>query len=169
MHIQEFQQLRNGRNLVGFGVHGNLAQTDTIGRGPRAHQVQALQLAPSRPAQCLAVDSNLRKAQRFVQHMHPRAEAGLESLGVKPIEDALECVMRGNSVRQAQEPFQPIESVAAERLDLLPIVGTTNHSTDSDHNDVQELVSFPPIQARVFELTEILLNSEHGLGHASSP
>jgi hypothetical protein len=75
-----------------------------------------------------------------VQRLDPAEEAPLEFVGVEPLEEAAEGVVRGDAVGQFQEGPQPGDLGVAEVLDVVPGVGPGDDRTDGDGDDVEEFV-----------------------------
>jgi hypothetical protein len=114
----------------------------------------------------LAVDRDLPRDHLFrpEDRAYPAEERALERVRVDQHEDAPERVVRGDAVRQREETFEPLVLTAAVEGDVLEAFGLAEHSTDCDHQDVEQLVLDLPFTARVlnrFELGE--QGFEHGL------
>jgi hypothetical protein len=134
--VEQFQQGGNGRDFVGFGVDGYLAQRQTLACGPRTDQMERPELGRARTTQRFAVDGRVLDPQSLLDRLHPVPEADLERLRLEPVEDALEGVMRGDAVGQLQETLQPVATLAAERLDVLPVLGAGDDGAEGDDEDV---------------------------------
>ena|ERR1051326_4581237 len=62
------------------------------------------------------------------------------SLGLEPVEDALEGVVRWDTVGQFQEAAQPVEAFASEGHDLLPVLSPSDDRAQGDDEDVLQVV-----------------------------
>ncbi len=62
--------------------------------------------------------------------MQPAEQGGLQGLGLEPIEDAFEGVVRGNAVGPLQEALQPIPAFASEGFAVGPGIGAGEDSAD---------------------------------------
>jgi hypothetical protein len=85
----------------------------------------------------LAVDGDDLPLGRLVQRLDPAQEALLELVGVEPLEEAAEGVMRGDAVGQVQEGLEPVVLGVAEVLDVVPGVGPGDDGADGDGDDVE--------------------------------
>ena len=177
VEVQQLQQHGNGRDFVGFGVHRYLAQGQVLGRGPGTHQVQRPELCRTGATQGLAVDGYMLDPQSGTDGLHPFPKASLERLGLEPIEDTLEGVVRGDAVGQLQEGAQPVAAFASEGHDLLPILGPGDDRAQSDDDDVLQAVQAPVGSPGVLELGKECGDRQIGLllrklgkrGHRSPP
>ena len=76
--------------------------------------------------------------------------------------DALEGIVRRDVIGKLEKTAQPIQTLVAERLDLLPILGTAHHGTQADDDDVEQQMSFVPINAWVFEFAKMVFDGKRG-------
>ena len=155
LDLQQIQERGDGRDFVGFGVHGHLTQGEALGRRPGADEVQRAEFGRPGAAQRLAVDGHVLDPQRRTDRPHPFLEAGLECPGVEAVEDALEGVVRRDAVGQGQEAAQPVAALAAEGLDLLPVLGTGDDRAQGDDDDVLQRMQAAVNSSRVLELGEV--------------
>jgi hypothetical protein len=65
-----------------------------------------------------------------------------------------ERVVRGDAAWQLKELLQPCPFAAAVKGDVLEALGLGDHSTDRDHQDVDQLVLDLPVAARVLDWSE---------------
>src|SRR3954454_17773126 len=89
-------------------------------------------------AQGLAVNGHDLPVEGLGKGLSPGAEAGLEGVRVDQHEDAPEGVVRGNGVSKAQERPQPAQLVTAIERDVVPALGTGDHSAHRDHQDIDQ-------------------------------
>src|SRR4051812_46313033 len=111
-------------------------------------------------AQGLAVNGHDLPVEGLGKGLSPGAEAGLEGVRVDQHEDAPEGVVRGNAVSQAQERPQPAQLVTAIERDVVPALGTGDHSAHRDHQDIDQpminLAGTPRILKRRNVLDQLL-------------
>jgi hypothetical protein len=93
-----------------------------------------------RATQGLAVHSYNLPCCQFLYHLDPLHKASLKLLGVQNGEDPTERVMRGDTMRQFQEPLEPVVFGVPKQLHVFPTVGTTDRSTDGNDHNVQQAV-----------------------------
>ena len=170
LQVQQLQQLRDGRDLVGLLGHGLLAQAQVAPDGPGTDQVQRrlAPLAVVRPAQGLAVDGDVLEIQGPGDLGHPGGEAGLEPFRVECGEEAAEGVVGGDAVGQAEEAFEPVVFGGAVLVDIDPGVGPANDGTDGEGDDVEQVVQAGTLQAGVGQSPEMgQQRAELSCGHAA--
>ena len=120
-------------------------------------------------SQRLAVDGDDLPLGRLVQGLDPAEEALLELVGVEPLEEAAEGVVRGDAVGQVQEGPQPVELGVAEVLDVVPGVGPGDDRTDGDGDDVEEFVEAGAVDAGVGQVGEVVGDGEFLVGGHGDP
>jgi len=94
--------------------------------------------------------------------LNPGQKAGLELLGVKSSEDATKGVMRGDAVGQIQEGAEPAQFGGAELLDLNPAIGATDHGTDSNRENVEQVVALGALDSWILEWCEVVAKAGDG-------
>src|SRR3954452_20114829 len=159
---QRLEQRWDRGDLVRLAIDLTLAEGQALLAGPGADQMQG----PLRPAavegaaQGLAVNGHDLPVEGLGKGLSPGAEAGLEGIRVDQPEDAPEGVVRGNAVRQAQERPQPAQLVTAIERDVVPALGTGDHSAHRDHQDIDQpminLAGTPRILKRRKVLDQLL-------------
>ncbi len=82
--------------------------------------------------------------------MDPLQKAGFKLLGVDTGKDAPEGVMRGDSIGQFQKALQPSFFGSPEFFDFCPPFGSTDHPAEGDQQDIEQLVTLGPFDARIF-------------------
>ena len=120
-------------------------------------------------AQRLAVDGDDLALGGLVQRLDPAEEAPLELLGVEPLEEAAEGVMRGDAVGQVQEGAQPGELGVAEVLDVIPGVGPGDDGADGDGDDIEQFVEPGAVDAGVGQPGEVVGDGEFLVGSHGDP
>src|SRR4051812_41257936 len=159
---QRLEQRWDRGDLVRLAIDLTLAEGQALLAGPGADQMQW----PLRPAavegaaQGLAVNGHDLPVEGLGKGLSPGAEAGLEGIRVDQHEDAPEGVVRGNAVSQAQERPQPAQLVTAIERDVVPALGTGDHSAHRDHQDIDQpminLAGTPRILKRRKVLDQLL-------------
>ena len=104
-----------------------------------------------------------------MQRLDPAEEAPLELVGVEPLEEAAEGVMRGDAVGQAQEGLQPGDLGVAEVLDVIPGLGPGDDGADGDGDDVEEFMEPGAVDAGVGQLGEMMSDGEFLAGRHGDP
>jgi hypothetical protein len=152
---QHCQKLRHRRDLIGFGIGGNLAkQQPLINRPGMDHMERRLAGgAIERPPQGLAVDSD-HAVEALREALHEANEAFLEWLGVKLAKHPTECVMTGDRVLEAQKLTQKGLFGPAKDFHVRAILATAQHGAEGDNQNLMEVV------------TDILLPRVGNLGEA---
>jgi hypothetical protein len=140
VQVEQLQERRDGRDFIGFHIDRYLSQRQVLCGGPSADQVQRAELGRAGAAQRLTIDGDVLDLERSTDGFHPVAETGLEGLGAETLEDSFERVMRRNAVGQLQKAAQPILTLTAKGLDLLPILGISDDGTQRNDNDILQLV-----------------------------
>src|SRR5215208_1756922 len=77
-----------------------------------------------------------------------------------------EGVVRGDAVRQGQEPGQPLVLAAAVERDVLEALRLAEHGADRDHQNVEQPVLDLPLAARVLDRLE---RGNQGFQHGLPP
>ena len=172
LHIQQLQQLGNGRDLVALGIDSQLPQHHVVGCTPGADHVDGLlaaggvQTAPNG----LAIDGDQPAFGGDGQFVDPGQEALLEGLRIEHRKDAAKGVVGGNAIGQFQEGRKPLLLAVAKLLDLGPAVGPADHRADRDGEDVAETVLLGSVHARVFQLFERAQPKPRGFNvHVDAP
>src|SRR5918993_2160200 len=121
------------------------------------HQVQrrVLVLMVERASERLAIGGDHLALEASRKRASPGREAGLERLGVDQYEHAPEGVVRGDAVRQRQDGPEPGQLAAAVERDVVPALGTGDHRTHSDHQDVGQPVLDLAAAARIPDCLEM--------------
>jgi len=110
--------------------------------------------------QRFAVDGNVLEAPRAADLVQSAEQGGLQGLGLEPIEDAFEGVVRRDAVGQFQEALQPISAFASEGFDVGPGIGAGEDSADGDGGDVTQQVPFAAVDTGVFETAKVLVQGQ---------
>src|SRR6185295_11541277 len=119
-------------------------------------------------SQGLAIDGDPFDPQTFTQGVDPALEAHLEGCGVQQAEEAAEGVVRGDAVGQTQESLEPVLLGKAILGDIHPAFGSADDGTDSDDDDIHEVVQACAVDPWIFEGCEVALNRQSGVA-ASHP
>src|SRR5512135_2103671 len=120
-----------------------------------------------RPAERLAVDGDQPVLGDLLQGLNPTQQASLECGWVEAGEDPSEGVVGGDAVTQVEVASEPLPAVATELLDAGERVGPGEHTADGDEEDIDQRVLSGPLDARVIEVVEVVvergrLAAEHG-------
>src|SRR5262245_45243085 len=122
--------------------------------------MQWAEVGRSGATQGLAVDGDVFDGQGLLNGRHPRSEAGLKGMGLEPIEDTFEGVMRGDAVGQFEKPFEPVAALTTKGLDLLPILSAGNDGTQSNDDDILEQMQAAVCSSGVLQLPEVVGNRQ---------
>jgi hypothetical protein len=137
--FQHGKQPGDGGDLVAFIPHGHLAQAQAVTARPGADQVQAGAVGASGTAYGLAVDGDMAEAQFTTDGVDPGGETALESVRVQRGEDAVEGVVRGDAMGQAQaQGAQPRFLGASEDDDIDPGIAGRQYSSQGDEENVSK-------------------------------
>ena len=102
--------------------------------------------------------------------LHPTQKTRAERFRIQAREDIAKRIMRGNPIRQGQEPPKPFLFGFAKGFHLYPTVGTTKDRRKGHDDDVQQQMLLGVIRAWVSQLGKVRLDgSDTGSGHGSSP
>ena len=153
--------------LLLFGVHGHLSQTNAIRRRPGAHHVNRC-LAAGRvetAAQRFAVDGNDLPAGNLMQRRDPTEQSFLELGRFDRGQNRVEPIVRRDAARQVEKPREPCAFRSAELGDGHKIIGSRDHGTDGNHDDVDQRIRH--LSATwIREFGEVILNlGGRRLGH----
>jgi len=102
-----------------------------------------------RAPQLLAVYSNDLPGSEFSDATDPIKERLLELAWIKAGENSAEGVVGGNTVRQSEKGFEPVELATTEQLEILPGLSSADGGADRDDKNIDELVSLGAIDARI--------------------
>jgi hypothetical protein len=154
LQVQQRQNLRDGRDLIGLRLGGDLPKHHPVGRRPGADQMQRRQslAARMRAAQRLPIDGDDLAWNDLTDRLDPVAKARLERLGPQQTEDTPERIVRGDPMGQLQKLPQPRLLKRAPKLrDLRPAIGPAERSRNGNHDHIQQVVTPLERAARVFE------------------
>ncbi len=161
---QQAEQGGQRGNLVRLCLDGDLAQEQPIGRRPRPDEMQRsvpgtmIMRAPhARPIQCNHLTGGLHRTGG-----NPGQEAALKPGRVEGGEHPPEGIVRGDAIGQGQERLQPGALRLAECLNLHPPVRPANHPAERDRDDVQQLMPFGSLNARINQRREGIVNTGTG-------
>lgn len=156
--IEQVQELGDRRDRVRMVLGLQRAQDQVIRTGPGTDELQRVPPARpiERPAQRLAVDRHALPLREPTEGAPPTEEARLERLGIQEGEDAPEGIARGNPVGQSQELLQPGLFGLANLGALHPRVRPADDPPERDHEDLQEVMAFGPLDARIFERSKMV-------------
>jgi hypothetical protein len=157
------------KNVTGCVDH-RLTQADVVRRGTRADQVdrrfarRRIETAPER----LAVDGHHLAVGDLVQRGDPAQQTTLELRRHERPQNGVEPVVRGNSVRQIEELFQPLPLLATPLGEGDEIIGARHKRAHRNgHNVDQRRRHLPP--SRIGQRNEVVLNaSRNNLGHGGT-
>lgn len=137
--IQQRQQGRDGRNLIGMVIDRDLAE-DQPGLGrPGADQINGRPLRPMvmRATRDLVIDGDHLTGRSWQDGVDPREETGLEGDWIDPGKDPSEGVMRGDAAWQVQEGSEPVSAGMPILLNINETVGASDDRTHGDRDDVE--------------------------------
>ena len=84
------------------------------------------------------------------------------------VEDVLESIVRGNTMGQLHEPLEPGLALLGEQSEVTPTITVSNHTPDSNDNNVRQQVPRPPSNTRIVEPAKTSLDRHHARsGHTS--
>jgi len=122
----------DGGNLVGFFIHFDLAQHQSIFRCPGADDVgNGISLVEG-AAQGFAVDGDRVVAKGGTGYLYPSDKTVNKARGANSREDAVERVMRGDAVGQLEKGLEPVELGLSEVLNVGEILAHRDHRTQAD-------------------------------------
>ncbi len=84
----------------------------------------------------------------------------MKLFGVERRKHAPKRVLARNAAAQRQERLEPSAARIGELLDVIPAVGPGDHREDRDHHDVHQGVPLRPLDARVLQRDEVLVNPQ---------
>lgn len=163
LHVEQFQQLRNGGDLVAFFRGGRLPKTQAALRGKGGNHMQgrAFVHLVDRSTNRLAIDGNELFAHPFIHQPDPLNEPKTELFGIDERENPVDRIVRWNSVSKSSVLDEPLLLRLAEKNNLFPIIRSAHHSRDNQQDDVVEfvLVIAPGRATWVSDLAEQLLET----------
>ena len=169
MKVEQFQELGNSRNFVGFFVYGNLAQAQMVLRRPSTHQVQRAKVSRPGTTDRFSVDGNLWDANGSSEGQHPFSETALEHHGIEAFKDSFKRIVARDALGQCKESFEPVMPLAAKGSDLGPTVAARDDAANGDDYDVQEKMASAMSAARVFESAEVFFDGQGSGGQKVPP
>ena len=155
--FQHFQQLGNRRDFVRLGINRNLPQRQTLLSGPGANQMQRMlaMLRAARSSQGFSVDGHEPRPPLVVamvcERSNPIQESELELVRLNERQNAADGVVRRRPVFQADELSEPGCFLTGEVHDLRGSVATRDGRGDAKKQDINQLVSFGSIDARIVD------------------
>ena len=151
VEVEQFQQQRDGGDLVRLGVDGDLAEDQPGVGGPGADQVQGRLPGggvddPRRVLPSMATTSPATARPRAASQRWKHAAQGVR---VEPGEDAAEGVVGGDAVGQVEEAAEEVELGPAVALDLGPAVGPGQGAAQGQDDDIQQGVMSAALDAGI--------------------
>ena len=86
----------------------------------------------------------------------PSCEAGLEQLGIEPVDHVVERVVSRDAVLIGQEPPQEIEPLFAPQADLHKILHAAKRGAKHQQQDLRQRIQNPPALPRVRQRREMI-------------
>jgi len=145
LHIQGFEQLRNGSDLVAFLGGTDLTQHPVQGGGVGADPVDWRALGRCTP-DGLAVNRDTT-LQPDHQAAYPAAEASLKFLRVHELQEAQKRVLRRNAMPQAQKTAQPGFVGLRPQHDLIHRIAIRQRRRHQNHQHFLKIVQCPVARA----------------------
>ena len=141
--IEPLYERGNGGDFIGRVIHFDLSEHETIGGGPRTHQVHGGFRSGliKRMAERFAVDGHDVATRQVAEGRRPSDEALGQFLRVQPRQDAPDGVMTGNAMGQGQQLSEPLGLSLAVLLNVFPAVCPTHHRTDRKDEHIDQLVA----------------------------
>ena len=136
---QRVEQRLDGLNLVAYAAGVFLPQAQATGRGIRADRVQRRVLSIPGAARRLA-DNCDHAHHNPGQVANPRAETGLEHLGVQQAKHATERIVRRGAMLKDQIAFEPRFVVLGPFGDAPPCVGPAQYRTQRHQDHFRQIV-----------------------------
>ena len=169
LEVERREQFRDRGDRVGFVADLTLAKDQPAVTSPRADDMKRPLLATpiKGPADRLSVDRHNVPVHGGTERTRPRREAPLETPGIDQQEHPPEGVRGWDAIGQRAKCAQPVDRVAAIERDVFPTLGPCNHSTDRDHQDINQPVLDLAATAGVFQGREFFRQSPHR--HAGLP
>ena len=133
LHVQQFQELRDGGDLVGFAVHFALTEQHAHVSGPSAEHVQRRARAASRcrAADGFAIDGN--HAFDFAYGAaHPLQASRFERLLVEAAKHTRKSVVRSDTRGQVKKALEPIVVSLTKLGHFDPVVCAANGGAQGD-------------------------------------
>src|SRR5262249_37040267 len=152
LQVEQLDQLRDRRDLVGLGVHGHLPQGQAVAGRPGADQVQRAQPlgAVEGPPQGLAIDGNdlAPRRRRLPNALEPLDQTALQGLRTDGLEDPPEGVVRRDPLGEFQEAPEEVFLLAAKGLQLDEVLAAAQYPAEAHdqdiHQGVAQVLALPP-------------------------
>jgi len=153
LDVQHVEQFRDRGDLVGFVADLTLAKDQPTLTSPRADDMKRPLLATTikGAGDCLLVDRHNLSVHGSPERTYPRLEAPLETPSIDQHEHTSEGVMGRDAIGQREKCIQPADLAAAIESDVFPTLGSRNHRTDRDHQDINQPVLDFAATAGVFQ------------------
>ena len=111
-----------------------------------------------------AVDGDVFEAEGLAQFVHPTAETRGEDLGIQSAEDSINRIVARDAIGQFEEALEPVLPPFGKGFDRLEGLGSANHGTQGDHQNVIEPMLAGPHHAGIGQFGKML--GERPAGHA---
>lgn len=161
--FQHAHQLGQRRDLVALVGHFQLAQHQAVALRPRADDVLDRPPCRQRPAQRLAVQRDDCLGDGLPQALRPAGERVEKFGGIEGGEDAVERVVRGDAVAQAQERLEPILLGVTEFFHVIERLAATEQGADRDDQDADQVMLLGAIDARIGQMVEVFDEVARGM------
>ena len=141
--------------LAVTGIH--LAQDELVVDGPSADEMKRRLLvtvdegAPQR----LSIDGDQLLIHDFLEVLDPALEALYEGFGVEHGEDPVEGVVRRDAVFELEKLLKPVDARCRELLDFGPSIQAADGRTQSDCQDVVQIVAPPDEGTRIRQIGKV--------------
>jgi hypothetical protein len=107
-------------------------------------------------AQPFAVDGNELALGHLEHRAHPGDKALFELLGADASKHIAERVVRGDAVGKFHKLPKPLDLGVAKLLNLDPVVGAADDATDSERDDVDEVMALAALYARIVQVSKTI-------------
>ena len=104
-----------------------------------------------RATQGFAIKGNNLVLRRDGGCLNPAQEAGLKAVRVEGSKDATKGIVGGNAVGKVEKGLEPGQFRIAKFLDLDPAICPTNDATDSNGEEVEQMMAFGAVNTRIGE------------------
>ena len=171
-----FEKLWNGRDFVGFGIGGNLSQSDAFLAGPGTDDVERTEVFASvvRTATRFTVDGDKAVGACVVTLNgvgDPVLEAALEGFGFESDQESANAVTRGDTIGQGKKLGQPVLPRYSPPMHRGGAIASAQDSTDSEEGNIKEKVSAIACVSGIGKRLEVRRNGANvnELGHERYP
>jgi hypothetical protein len=139
--IDQPQQLGDGCQFLTFALGFDLGEHLAVVLGEGTDHVGHADLVPAaleRSANALAIDGHELALRQFDNALHPREEAALEFIGVKPTDHTAKRVSTGDAMFKIEERAKPIALGIGKVGEVIPAIGSANRGAQGHDKEIDE-------------------------------